>query len=143
NARDLAFLNRSQQLRLQVETQVADLVEEERSVRRELELAELLAVRAGERASFMAEERALRELARNRGEVDSDERRFAIARLAVNEPREQLLARPALTKDQHRRRQLRDLVDEIDDVAGHLARPDDELALGLILDLGRQRQHLP
>ena len=66
-----------------------------------------------------------------------------IARLAVNQPREQLLARAALSEDQHRRRQLRDLVHQIDDVARDLARSDDELALGLIGDLGRQRQHLP
>src|SRR5207249_317608 len=65
DALDLAFLNRAQQLRLQIEPEVADLVEEERAVRRELELAELLAVRAGERAALVAEERAFRELARD------------------------------------------------------------------------------
>ena len=79
----------------------------------------------------------------NRREVHRDERRLGVARLAVNEPRQQLLAGAALAEDQHRRRQLRDLLHEIDDVAGHLARPDDELALGLVGDLRRQRQHLP
>ena len=64
DALDLAFLNRAQQLGLQVEPQVADLVEEQRAVRRELELAELLAVRAGERAALVAEQRALGQLAR-------------------------------------------------------------------------------
>jgi hypothetical protein len=39
-------------------------------------------VRAGERAALVAEQRALGELARNRGEVDGDERRFRIAGLA-------------------------------------------------------------
>ena len=66
-----------------------------------------------------------------------------VARLAVNQPRQQLLAGAALAEDQHRRRQLGDLVHQIDDVARHLARPDDELALGLVGDLRRQRQHLP
>ncbi len=60
----------------------------------------------------------------------------------VNEPRQQLLAGAALAQDQHGRRQLRDLVDQIEDVARHLARADDELALGLVGDLRRQRQDL-
>ena len=51
DAFDLAFLDRAQQLRLQVEAQVADLVEEQRAAGRQLELAELLLVRAGERAA--------------------------------------------------------------------------------------------
>ena len=42
DALDLAFLDRAQQLGLQIEPQVADLVEEQRAARRELELAELL-----------------------------------------------------------------------------------------------------
>ena len=43
DALDLALLHRPQQLALQVEPQVADLVEEQRAARRQLELAELLA----------------------------------------------------------------------------------------------------
>ena len=62
--------------------------------------------------------------------------------LAMNQPREQLLAGAALAEDQDRRRQLRDLVHQIDDVARDLARPDDELAVGLLGDLRRQRHHL-
>ena len=42
DALDLALLDRAQQLGLQVEAQVADLVEEQRAAGRELELAELL-----------------------------------------------------------------------------------------------------
>jgi hypothetical protein len=62
---------------------------------------------------------------------------------AVDQAREQFLAGAALAEDQHGRRELRDLVDQIDDVARHLARADDELAFGLVGDLRRQRQHLP
>ena len=64
DALDLAFLDRAKQLGLEIEPQIADFVEEQRAVRRELELAELLAVRAGERAAFVSEQRALGELAR-------------------------------------------------------------------------------
>ena len=66
-----------------------------------------------------------------------------VAGLAVNQPRQQLLAGAAFAENQHRGRQLGDLVHQIDDVAGHLARPDDELALGLVGDLRGQRQDLP
>ena len=139
---DLALLNGAQQLGLEVEPQIADLVEEQRAVRGQLELAQLLAMRAGERAALVAEERALRELARNRGEVDRDERRVGVARLPMDQPREQLLSGAALAENQHGRRQLGDLVDQVDDVARHPARTDDELALGLVGDLRRQR-HAP
>ena len=55
--------------------QIADLVEEERAARRELELAKLLTNRAGECALLVSEERALDELLGNRGEVHGHERR--------------------------------------------------------------------
>src|SRR5712692_3667065 len=143
DALDLAFLDRAQQLGLQIEPQIADLVEEQRAVRRQLELAQLLPVRAGERAALVSEQRALGELARDRREVHGDERRFRIARLPMDQPCEQLFSGAALAEDEDRRRQLRDLVDQVHDVARHLARADDELALGLVGDLRRQREHLP
>ena len=93
-------------------------------------------MRARKSALLMAEQRALGQFAWNRGEVHGNERRLGIRRLPVNEPGEQLLAGAALSENQHRRRQLRDLLDEIHDVARHLARPDDELAFGLVGDLG-------
>ena len=80
DALDLALLDRAQQLRLQVVAQVADLVEEQRAARGQLELAELLADGAGERALLVAEQRALDQLAGNRREVDGDERRVRRAR---------------------------------------------------------------
>ena len=42
DALDLAFLDRPQQLGLEIQPQIADLVEEERAARRQLELAQLL-----------------------------------------------------------------------------------------------------
>ena len=66
DALDLALLDRAQQLGLQVEAQVADLVEEQRAAGGQLELAELLLVRAGERAALVAEQRALDQLVRDR-----------------------------------------------------------------------------
>ena len=100
-------------------------------------------MRAGERAALVAEERALDQLVRDRRQVDGDERRVGAARLPVQQPREQLLAGAALAEDQHRRRQLGDLVHQLDDLAHLLARPDEELALALLGDLRAQRDHLP
>src|SRR5437868_5540378 len=110
---ELAFLDRAQQLRLQIHPQIADLVEKQRAVGRQLELAELLPVGAGEGAALVAEQRALGELARNRREVHRDERRVAIAGLAMDQAREQFLAGAALAENQHRRRELGYLLDEI------------------------------
>ena len=45
----------------------------------------------------------------NGRQVDRDERRARVLRLAMNHPREQLLAGAALSEDQHRRRRLRHL----------------------------------
>ena len=81
DAFDLAFLDRAQQLGLQVQPEIADLVQEQRAVGRQLELAELLPVRARERAALVAEQRALGQLPRNRREVDGDERRLRLAGL--------------------------------------------------------------
>ena len=141
---DLPFLDGAQELRLEVEPEVADLVEEQRAARRELELAELLLVRAGERAALVAEQRALDQLVRDRRQVHRDERRAgAQAGGAVQQARQQLLARPALAQDQHRRRELRHLLHEIDDVADLPARADEELALALLRDLRAERDDLP
>ena len=69
---------------------------------RELELAGLLGVRAGERALLVAEELALEQLARERGAVDLHERpRGAVAR-RVDAPRDDVLADAALADEQHR-----------------------------------------
>src|SRR5262249_18338478 len=100
---DLALLDGAQQLGLEVEPQIADLVEEQRAVRRELEFSKLLAVRSGKGAALVAEQRALGELPWDRGEVHRDEGRLGVAGFAVNQPRQQLLAGAALAENQVRR----------------------------------------
>ena len=137
---DLVLLDRAQQLRLQVHAQVADLVEEERAARRQLELADLLADGAGERSLFVAEERALDQFSRDRRQVHRDERRAGIARLAMQQPREQFLAGAALAEDEHRGWQLGDLLHQLDHFARGTAGPDDELAIVLLGHLGVQPQ---
>ena len=67
-------LQHAQQLRLQVQRQLADLVEHQRAARRLLEPAGPPRRRAGERAALVTEQLALRQLARQRAAVDGDER---------------------------------------------------------------------
>ena len=71
-----------------------------------------------------------------------DERRLADPRLLVEEAREELLSRAALAENQHRRRELGDLVHQLDDLADLLARPDVELAVALLGDLRAERHDL-
>ena len=135
---DLALLNRAKQLRLKLVAQVADLVQEQRPASGQLELSQLLSNGAREGPLLVAEERALHELLRNRRQVDGHEGRVRIARLAMDHPREQLLAGSALTENQHRGRQLRHLLHELDNFARGAAWPDDELAVVLLGHFGVQ-----
>src|SRR6478672_11318650 len=138
---DFPFLNGPQQLGLEIQAEVPDLVQEERAARCELELPELLLVRTGERAALVAEQRALYQLVRDRGQVYGDERRVAPAGLAMEQARQQLFAGTALAQNQHRGRQLRDLVHQVHDLPDLPARTDQELALSLG-HLGAQHRHL-
>ena len=99
-ALDLAVLQHAQELRLELERQLADLVEEERAAIGQLEAAGLRRVRAGEGAALVAEQLALDQRRRQRGAVDDDERPVAPAALAVERAREQLLARARLAEEQ-------------------------------------------
>ena len=61
---ELVLLQDAQQLRLELERNVADLVEEERAAVGELEPPDLLRDRAGERAALVPEELALEQARR-------------------------------------------------------------------------------
>ena len=136
DALDLPFLDRPQQLGLQVEAEIADLVEEQRAAGRASSNLPSCCLCAPVNAPRSWPNSVL-----STSSCGMADRLTAMngaslaARLAVQQPREQLLARAALAEDQHRRRQLRHLVHEIDDVADLLARADQELALALLGDL--------
>ena len=141
---DLILLNRAQQLGLQVVTEVADLVEEQGAAVGQLELAQLLPHGAGEGPLLVAEEGALDELARNRGEVDCDERRVRLTRFAMNKARQQLLAGAAFAENQHGGVQLCHLLHELENLSCRAAGAGDELPVVLLLrNLGAQTQHIP
>ena len=69
---ELARLQHAQQLRLHIERQLADLVEEEGRAVRDLEAADLARQGPGEGALLAAEQLALHEPGRQRGAVDLD-----------------------------------------------------------------------
>ena len=67
-------------------------------------------MRAGERSALVTEQGALDQLPGDRREIDGDERRVGIARLPVDQTCQQLLAGAAFAENEHRCRQLRNLV---------------------------------
>ena len=71
---DLAGLEEAEQLRLQVEAELADFVEEQRAVAGGANEAGVVAVGAGEGAAAVAEQLALEQVARDGGAVEGDER---------------------------------------------------------------------
>ena len=100
---ELLLLQDAQQLRLKLERDLADLVEEQRAAVGHLEAADLLGDGAGEGAPLVPEELALEETGRNRGAVELHERAVAAVASVVDGPREQLLARARFAEKQDRR----------------------------------------
>src|SRR6185436_15941011 len=98
----LALLQHPQELGLQLEGKVADLVEENRAAVGDLEPPRPIAQRARERAAHVAEELALEHLARDGAAVDAHERLLRPSAAFVDLPRQELLARAGLARNQHR-----------------------------------------
>ena len=99
---ELLLLERTKNLRLQGEGQVADLVQKQRAMIRHLELAGLARVRAGERALLVAEQLGLEQGLGNRRAVDRHEGSIGARAHGVQGTREQLFAGAALALEQHR-----------------------------------------
>jgi hypothetical protein len=98
---DFARLEEAQEQRLHPQAHLADLVEEERAAIGELELARLVAIRAGEAAPRVAEQLRLEERLGEAGAVDGDERAAGAPRADVDQPRDEILAHAALARDEH------------------------------------------
>ena len=96
---ELALLQHAQQLRLQLERDLADFVEEHGAAVGQLEAADALADRAGERALLVAEQLALEQPGRDRRAIQLDEGADRGARSA-----DESRARPAPCPSRSRRR---------------------------------------
>ena len=110
DADDDPLLQRAQELHLEVERQLADLVEEERPLVGDLELARPRRDGAGERPLHVAEQLALDEVLGDGAAVDDDERRRGAVRASVNLAGDELLARAGLAGDEHADVGRRDLL---------------------------------
>src|SRR5690606_6190451 len=95
---------------------LADLVEKQRPAVRGLEEPGPVLNRAGERTTRASEELALEERLRDGAAVDRDERSRGARRLVMNEPRDPLLARTALARDDDRGIDLRHSARELHDL---------------------------
>src|SRR5262249_53888446 len=95
------FLQDAQQLQLHVERDALDLVEEQRTTARQLDLADAIVYRTGERATLVPEELALEQRVGERRAVDGDEAAALALALEVDRPSRQLLAGAGLAVDEH------------------------------------------
>src|SRR5437870_7104605 len=138
---DLALLEYPQELGLELGPQGADLVEEERAALRELELAKLALVGAGERTLLVAEQVGLDESLGDRRWVDGDEGLLAPRALMVDGPRDELLAGTALAGDQHGRRRAGDLRDEAVELLDRGMPSDDLVEIVRTRQLGAKKRH--
>jgi serine/threonine protein kinase len=103
DALDHTLLDRAQEARLEIERQLADLVEEHGATGGALDRTDARGVRAGERALVVPEQLALDQRRRNRAAVDHDERRTRPSPSLVDCLGQQRLAGTGLALDQHRR----------------------------------------
>ncbi len=93
----------------------------------ELEAADPLGDRPGERPLLVPEQLAFKQACRNRGAVALDERVRAPGAQMVHRARNELFARARLAADQDGRLGRRDQLDLIDEVAQRAAAADDAL----------------
>ena len=100
---DLAVLEEAQQHRLHAQAHLADLVEEDGALVRLLQLADLVAIGAGEAALHVAEELAFEQCLGDAGAVERDEALRRARRVHVDVARDDVFADAAFTGDEHLR----------------------------------------
>ena len=98
---DHTLLQHPQQRTLHRQGQRRDLIEKQRSTVGRLEVTDLVAIGARERAAPIPEQLRLDQRVRNRAAVDGHERLGARRAVVMNCPGEQLLARARLAEDEH------------------------------------------
>ena len=99
---ELALLQHAQQLGLQLQRNLAHLVQEHGAAMRQLEAADALRDGAGERALLVAEHLAFQQAGGNGGAVQLDEGALPARAEVVDGARQQFLAGAGLAVDQHR-----------------------------------------
>ena len=139
-ALELLLLQHAQQLGLQLRGDVADLVEEQRPLVRQLEAADLLADGAGEGALLVAEQLALQQPRGDGRAVELDEGAALARAQLVQGAGDEFLARARFAADEHRGAGGGDGLDLLQNPAQGGALADDlpEVVLGadLLLQVG-------
>src|SRR4029077_20623240 len=100
---ELLRLEDTKQLRLQLQWEIADLVQQQRAVLSELEPANPSRDGARERAALVSEELTVQQSGGDGGAVEFDERGAPPRAQAVHQPGDQLLASSRLAADEDRR----------------------------------------
>jgi hypothetical protein len=135
DALELTVLEDAKKLRLEVQGELADLVQEERPAVGELEAAHAGGGRAREGALLVAEQLALDEGGRQGGTVDADQRARTPGAPVVDRPGQELLPRARLPKEQHRGVHRRHLRDPSQDMPDGQAPPHDVVETVRAVDL--------
>jgi len=102
-ALELLFLKHAKEFRLEFQGKVADFVEEQRAAVGELEAANFLRKRAGERAALVAEKFGLQQPRGNGRAIDLDEGAFAAGGEIVDGAGDELFAGAGFTEDENSR----------------------------------------
>src|SRR5205085_3923042 len=103
DAPEAARLEHVEQLRLELRRQLPDLVEEQRAAIRDLDQAALRLPRVGKGAALVAEELSFQQMRREGGAIDLDKARLRLSARVMERSRNEVLARPALAEQEHRR----------------------------------------
>src|SRR5262245_39670062 len=102
NRHHLALLEKPQQFRLDIEREVADLIEKQRAAHRCPDEPLLIRDGTGEAATSMAEQLAIRQVALRCRAVVGEEHRRASWGADVDRARDEIFSGAAFTRDQHR-----------------------------------------
>ena len=131
---DLALRERAEELRLHLERQLADLVEEHRPPVRRLEGADARLMRAGEGALRVTEELALHQVRGNRAAVDDHERLVAAAAVLDDLGGDELFSGPRLAVDVDGGVGLADARDDLEEPPHRRALPVERPAAQALAD---------
>jgi len=132
---EFPLLEHAQELDLQVEGQLADLVQEDRAAMGELEATDFAGEGAGEGPLLVTEELTLDQCGRDGRAVDLDQRPLLPCTAVVNGPCDQFFARPRFAQDEDRGLGRRHLLHLMQDLQEGLAATNDLLEGVIALNL--------
>src|SRR5437667_10821984 len=119
---DLVRFKKSQELRLNVKSELADFIQEQRSARRGSDNSREVIVRSGEGASTMAEELTFDKISWNRRTVKRKKGLIGARRVLMKSPGQDLLSRACLACQQYGDIARRKLADGLQNIYRGLRR---------------------